>query len=230
MNNSFNIPKSVGLIMDGNGRWMKKQGRSRLEGHTYGIRNMTRLISHMLDLGVKNIVCYGLSTENLQRPKEEIDHIYQLIIEMYEPFIKMMEEKQSQVKYVGDLNALPSFVLESIKQVELKLSVFASTGKCVYIGIAYGGRNEIIQSINMHKNEECFTEEMFLSKLSVPINLDLIIRTGGEYRLSNFMLYQAAYAELFFSEKLFPEFTEDDLDDALVWYNSRKRRFGLLEN
>ena len=223
-----NIPESVGLIMDGNGRWMKNQGRSRLEGHTYGIRNMTHLICHMLDRGVKNIVCYGLSTENLRRPKEEVDHIYQLIIDMYTPFINMMEEKQCQVKYVGDLDALPSFVRESIMQVEQRLSRFSSNSKCVYIGIAYGGRNEIIRTLSLIKDEKFLTEELVLSKLSVPHNLDLIIRTGGEHRLSNFMLYQSAYAELYFSDKLFPEFTELDVDEAFSWYGTRKRRFGLL--
>ncbi len=228
MNHSFSVPESVGLIMDGNGRWMKKQGRSRLEGHTYGIQNMTRLISYMLDRGVKNIVCYGLSTENLQRPKEEIDHIYQLIIDMYEPFNKMMGEKKVPVKYVGALDALPSFVRESIHQVEKNLSCYTECGKCVYIGVAYGGRNEIIRSIPLLKDEDHITEELLLSRLSVPVNLDLIIRTGGEHRLSNFMLYQAAYAELFFSDKLFPEFTEEDLEDAFAWYGTRKRRFGLL--
>ncbi len=228
MQDFINVPESVGLIMDGNGRWMKNQGRSRLEGHTYGIANMTRLISHMLDRGVKNVVCYGLSTENLHRPQAEIEHIYQLIVDIYEPFVKMMEEKQACVKYAGNLEALPSYALASMKHAEQKLSRFADTGRCVYIGVAYGGRNEIVRAIPSVQDAENLTEEEFLSRLSVPVNLDLIIRTGGEHRLSNFMLYQAAYAELYFSDKLFPEFTEQDLDQAFAWYNTRKRRFGLL--
>ena len=228
MQNSIIVPESVGLIMDGNGRWMKNQGRSRLEGHTYGIANMTRLIAYMLDCGVKNVVCYGLSTENLLRPQAEIQHIYQLIIDIYEPFVKMMEEKQTCVKYAGNLDALPEVVLKSMRAAEQRLSGYADNGRCVYIGVAYGGRHEIVRSVSMVKDEENLTEELFLSKLSVPLNLDLIIRTGGERRLSNFMLYQAAYAELYFSDKLFPEFSEQDVDEAFAWYASRTRRFGLL--
>lgn len=229
MQNSNNVPQSVGLIMDGNGRWMQKQGRSRLEGHTFGIVNMTRLTAHMLDRGVRNVVCYGLSTENLKRPKPELEHIYQLVIDMYDPFIEMMTQKRACVKFVGNLSALPESVQKSIARSEQRLSVYRDTGKCVYVGIAYGARYEMVQAIQALQEKEGLSEQSFLSELSVPVNLDLIIRTGGEYRLSNFMLYQAAYAELYFSEKLFPEFTAQDVDDAFAWYATRTRRFGRLQ-
>ena len=153
---------------------------------------------------------------------------YQFKKDVEAAFIKMMEEKQACVKYVGNLEVLPLFVRESIQLVEQKLNRFMGKEKCVYIGIAYSGRNEIIRTISSIKDTNEITEQSMLSSLSVPLNLDLIIRTGGEYRLSNFMLYQAAYAELFFSEKLCPEFSEKDLDDAFAWYATRKRRFGLL--
>lgn len=223
------VPRSVGLIMDGNGRWAKQHDLSRTDGHTKGIYHMISLVAHMFSRGVKNVICYGLSTENLERPKEEIEHIYQLMIDVFDLFVTTFSEIQASVKYIGKLNALPEFVRSSMLRSEEALRKFASSGKTIYIGVAYGSRHEIIDAINAAiQRGESVTEESFLSSLSMPLEPELIIRTGGEQRLSNFLLYQASYSELYFSPKLFPAFTEEDLDEALAWYQSRQRRFGLI--
>jgi undecaprenyl diphosphate synthase len=221
--------RNVGLIMDGNGRWAQKQNKPRLEGHTEGIKTMTKLIAHAFDRGVENIMCYGLSTENLARPTQEISHIFDLMLEIYSSFVAMMKEKQAFVRYVGNLDVLPSIVRASMAKAERELEPFKNSGRTAYIGIAYGSRNEMLNAINsaIEKGEK-LTEDGFLSSLEVPINLDLIIRTGGEQRLSNFMLYQASYSELYFSDKYFPEFSGEDMDEAFEWFNTRKRRFGKI--
>ena len=224
-----NTLRHVGVIMDGNGRWAQNQNKPRYEGHTQGIRNMTALISHAFDKGVESVTCYGLSTENLARPQEELSHIYMLMIDAYTDFVTRMKEKKAGVKYIGNLDVLPSAVRASMKMVERELAPYKDSGRMVYIGVAYGSRREIVCAINRAiEKGEMVTEEGFLSELEAPINLDLIIRTGGEQRLSNFMLYQASYAELYFSGKYFPDFNFDDMDEAFAWYDGRKRRFGKI--
>lgn len=226
----MNVLRNVGLIMDGNGRWAQEQGKRRLEGHTQGIVTMISLISYAFDCGVENIVCYGLSTENLQRPQDEILHIYDLILEIYDRFVSMMHEKKAYVKYVGNISVLPRPVRESMEKAERELSVYKDSGRTAFIGVVYGSRAEIIRAVNnaIDKGEK-LTEERFLSQLDVPIDLELIIRTGGEQRLSNFMLYQASYSELYFSEKYFPDFNQNDMESVFQWYHNRKRRFGLIK-
>lgn len=215
--------------MDGNGRWAEQRNMHRLEGHTQGIYRMISLVAHAFERGVSNVVCYGLSTENLERPHEEINHIYKLIIDVFELFVKTFTELRASVKYVGKLDALPEPVRESMRRAELALKGFESSGKKIYVAVAYGSRNEIVNAINTAiKNGESVTEESFLSMLSISVEPDLIIRTGGERRLSNFLLYQSSYSELYFSEKLFPEFGEEDLDVALEWYGLKNRKFGLI--
>ncbi|MBO5223655.1 MAG: di-trans,poly-cis-decaprenylcistransferase [Clostridia bacterium] len=224
-----NVLRNVGLIMDGNGRWAQTQNKPRLEGHTQGIITMTSLIAHAFDKGVENIMCYGLSTENMSRPTTELSHIFDLMLDIYEKFVTMMTEKQASVVYVGNLDVLPGIVRASMQKAQNALNKFKGSGRTAYIGIAYGSRNEIVNAINTAIDSgERVTESSFLSSLDVPIDLDLIIRTGGERRLSNFMLYQSSYAELYFSDKFFPEFTGDDMDEAFDWYNNRKRRFGKI--
>lgn len=223
------IPQTVGLIMDGNGRWSKKRNRSRLEGHTMGIHNMISLIAHAFECGVKNIICYGLSTENLKRPEEEVKHIYELIIQVFDLFISTFSKIQACVKYVGNTEALPSAIQESIKKTEAALSKYESSGRVIYIAIAYGSWFEITKAVNAAvERGEPVTPKSFLSLLDIPLQPELIIRTGGEQRLSNFLLYQASYSELYFTKKLFPDFSKRDMDKAFKWFQKRNRRFGLI--
>lgn len=223
------IPGSVGLIMDGNGRWAEGRGLTRKEGHTAGIYKMISIVAHAFSRGVNNMICYGLSTENLERPKEEIEHIYNLMIEVFDLFVSTFSKIKACVKYIGNTAALPQAVRESMERSQKALGAFAPYGKTIYIAVAYGSRREITEAVNYAVSRgERVTEESFLSMLGMPLEPELIIRTGGEHRLSNFLLYQASYSELYFSDKLFPDFTEEDFNEALLWFRGRKRRFGLV--
>lgn len=223
------FPRNVGLIMDGNGRWAIKHHKHRIEGHTKGIYNMISLVAHAFGCGVKNIICYGLSTENLERPKEEVEHIYKLMLDVFELFVTTFSKIQASVKYIGNLQALPEAVRESMKKSEEALNKFSASGKVLYVAVAYGSRNEIVNAIHkLDKENKVVTEESILSELSVPIEPDLVIRTGGERRLSNFLLYQVSYSELYFSNKFFPDFTYKDMNKAFRWFSRRHRRFGLI--
>lgn len=224
------VPESIGLIMDGNGRWAEERGLSRKDGHTRGIINMITLAAHAFDLGAKNFVCYTLSTENLKRDKDELAHILSLVIKYFDEFIAVCREHRISARYVGRLDLLPSEIRESIAKTESILSEFASEGRTVYIAIAYGSRAELVGAINRAVKEgREVTEESLLRSLDFPAELDLIIRTGGERRLSNFFLYQASYAELYFSDKYFPDFSPEDLCEAVEWFSCRKRRYGLIK-
>ncbi|MCM1438912.1 MAG: polyprenyl diphosphate synthase [Roseburia sp.] len=223
------VPETVGLIMDGNGRWAKKNGKRRMEGHTKGILNMISLCSHAFDRGVKNMVCYGLSTENLKRPVQEVEHIYKLVVGAFDLFVTTFTKQQACVKYIGNTDILPAEVCASMERCEKELSKFRNSGRTIYIGIAYGSRHEMVSAINRAvERGEKVTEEKFLSMLGMPLEPQLIIRTGGEKRLSNFLLYQASYSELYFSDKMFPDFGDADFDQALSWYAERNRRYGLV--
>ena len=225
------VPETVGLIMDGNGRWAKKQNGHRTEGHTKGIYHMISLVAHAFERGVKSVVCYGLSTENLSRPREEVEHIHRLMIEVFDFFVEKFTAIGACVRYIGKLDALPDVVRDSMQRAERALERFAQNGKTLYVAVAYGSRHEIVEAINAAvERGQRVSEESFLAMLSMPLEPDLIIRTGGEKRLSNFLLYQASYSELYFSSKLFPDFSAEDFDRALSWYGRRKRRFGGLQN
>lgn len=224
------VPKTVGLIMDGNGRWAEQLNKPRLEGHTKGIYNMISLVAHAFDCGVKNMVCYGLSTENLDRPKEEVEHIYKLMIDVFEFFVTTFSKIEASVKYIGNISVLPKAVQDSMKRSEQALSKFETSGKVIYIGVAYGSRYEIVDAANKAiKRGQPVTEESFLSMLDMPLQPELIIRTGGERRLSNFLLFQSSYSELYFSDKLFPDFENGDMDKAFEWFGKRERKFGLVQ-
>lgn len=229
-NKKIIIPENIALIMDGNGRWAKANQLSRSQGHTKGIENMIRLLGYAFESGVKTATCYALSTENLKRDPAELSHILSLIGKAFDYFVSVFAKMQVSVSYVGNLSLLPDEIREHMKRTEDALSSYKSTGKTIYIAIAYGGRNEIIDAVNRAvKTQTIVTEDNFLSMLSVPIEPDLIVRTGGEKRLSNFLLYQASYSELYFSDKMFPDFSVQDLHDAFDWYSSRKRNYGLVQ-
>ena len=228
--NDKSYPKNVGIIMDGNGRWALNRGLQRKEGHTKGIENMLSTAVTAFSLGVENFVCYSLSVENLNREQGEVSHILSLIDVYFDDFITLCKKYKICARYIGNLHLLPKEILSSIQRTELELSVFSKEKRTLYIAIAYGSRDEIITAVNnaIIKGEPV-TKETFLQSLLLPIELDLIIRTGGEQRLSNFFLYQACYSELYFSDKFFPDFSKKDLIDAFDWFSNRNRRYGLLK-
>lgn len=222
-------PKNLGIIADGNGRWALAHGLSRTEGHTKGMENVLSLLDYVFDLGTENVVCYALSTENFSRPKGEIEHILQFVFDYFDAFLDVCVKNEICAKFIGRLEELPLPVRQSLKKTEELTAKFAGKGRTIYLALAYGGRDDIVNAINEAlKSGTAVTEESFLETLRFPFDLDLIIRTGGDKRLSNFCLYQASYAELYFSDKYFPDFSKEDLEEIFEWYNGRNRRFGRV--
>ncbi len=225
------IPRHVGLIMDGNGRWAKKRHKPRNFGHSAGMDAMIKLAAHAKELGVKYFTVYALSTENLKnRPKDELDGLFDLLRKYFSKNIKELYANGAAVKVIGDISPLPEDVKTLLSDGEKnspKDAEFTLT-----FAINYGARSEIVRAAErlvakrldgVEITEQSFSESLDTAGLPDP---DLIIRTGGEIRLSNFLLWQAAYAELYFSPVLFPDFGCDELDKALAEFSMRNRRFG----
>lgn len=228
------LPKHVAIIMDGNGRWAKQRLLSRSAGHREGAKRMEELTQHAFALGVEHVTLYALSTENLNRPKEELEELFGLLREHFQKYKdkdKDVENKQKiRFRALGDLSLLPEDIQEILREGERRTAEF--TGKSVNLAVAYGGRSELVRAVNLAIErgeqvcEESFSKLLYTRDLPDP---DLIIRTGKEMRLSNFLLYQAAYAELYFSEKMFPDFTKGDLEEAFRDYAERRRRYGKTD-
>ncbi len=223
------IPTHVGLIMDGNGRWAKKRLLPRSAGHGNGMNRMIALAEHACDVGVKYFTVYALSTENLSRPEEELEKLYSLIIKYFKENVQKLIKKGACVKVIGNISLLPTEVQSAIRE---GLALSPESAPFTFIlALAYGSRPEIINAVNLaiergeKVTEEDFNSLLYTSEIPDP---DLIIRTGGELRLSNFLTYQAAYAELYFSEVLFPDFSDAEFDKAIEEYGSRVRRFGKI--
>jgi len=228
-NKSIIPPENLGLIADGNGRWAQNNNMPRNEGHVKGLINMIKLADYAFAAGVKNVVCYALSADNLKRAENEGEKILSLVDKYSEQFVDVFSKRKAAVRFVGNLDLLPEKIKNTLAEEEKALALNAED-KTIYIAIAYGGRREIVSAVNKAiEIGRPVDENIFTSFLSMPENLDLIIRTGGRKRLSDFFLYQASYAELYFSDKLFPDFTMHDMDDAFRWYSEQPRTFGLIK-
>ncbi|MBD5632010.1 MAG: di-trans,poly-cis-decaprenylcistransferase [Clostridia bacterium] len=222
------LPKHVGLIMDGNGRWAKLRHMPRSFGHNAGMNRMIGLAEHAQKLGIKYLTVYALSTENLSsRPQEELDGLFTLFRKYFKSNVKKLVSKGARVKIIGDLTALPEDVAKLLEDSEKACPDTA--GFTLVFAINYGTRSEILRACNLavergeKLDSEGFEKLLYTHGLPDP---DLIIRTGGELRLSNFLTYQAAYAELYFSDVLFPDFTDGEFDKAIEEFSRRERRFG----
>ena len=225
-----NIPKHIAIIMDGNGRWAKKKLMPRSFGHRQGMQRMIGLMERAFDIGVSYITVYALSTENLNRPKEELEGLFNLIRKHFAEYMDRVCARGVRLRVIGDTSLLPSDVQEILRSSEEKTACYE--GKGINIALCYGARAEIVRAANLAVQKgEKVTEESFSALLYTggQPDPDLIIRTGKEVRLSNFLLWQAAYAELYFSDKMFPEFSDKDLDKAIVWFSGRTRRFGKTD-
>ena len=221
-------PLHVGVIMDGNGRWAKKRLMPRNFGHKAGMNAMIGLAEHAQQLGIKYLTVYALSTENLsRRPKDELDGLFGLFRNYFNTNVKKLYKKSARVKIIGDLSALPEDVEELLKNGESNSPENADF--TLAFAINYGSRAEIVNAVNRAVaegkavDENSFSSMLYTGGMPDP---DLIIRTGGEKRLSNFLLYQAAYAELYFTDVLFPDFSNEEFDKAIKDFASRERRFG----
>ncbi len=229
VNNELNVPRHVGIIMDGNRRWAKKRLLPGATGHSAGMKRMISLAERAMQAGVRYLTVYALSTENLLRPQDELDKMFALIKKNFEPNVEKLVARGAAVKVVGNLSLLPDDVREVI---EKSLEKSPESADFTFImALGYGARAEIVQAANLAvKNNKEVDEEGFSSLLytrGIP-DPDFIIRTGGELRLSNFLLWQAAYAELYFTDVLFPDFTNAKFDKALANFSARARRFGKV--
>lgn len=224
------VPRHIAIIMDGNGRWAKRRMMPRSFGHSQGVPRMLALMEHAFDLGVDYVTVYALSTENLKRPKKELDGLYGLIRKHLVDAMKKICSRGVRFRALGDLSLLPEDIQELLRGAEKDSERYE--GKGVNIALAYGSRAEIVRAANLAMERgEKLTEESF-SRLLYTADQpdpDLVIRTGKEVRLSNFLLWQSAYAELYFSDKMFPEFSDKDLDAAIESYRNRVRRFGKTD-
>lgn len=223
------LPLHVGIIMDGNGRWAKKRIQPRGFGHKAGMKRMITLAEHARRLGIKYLTLYVLSTENLSRPREELDGLFGLFRKYFTANVKKLYAENARIKVIGDRSALPDDVVKLLDDSE-KQSPEGADFTLVF-AINYGSRAEIINAVNRaveageRVDADSFSSLLYTDGIPDP---DLIIRTGGEVRLSNFLMYQAAYAELYFTDVLFPDFTEAELDKAVENYAARERRFGKV--
>lgn len=225
------VPRHIGFIMDGNGRWAKLRGKSRSYGHKKGADVIEEVVSACFFEGVEAVSLYAFSTENWSRPKEEIDTIFDLL----EKFLRRYENKlvNEHIRLIisGDLSEI------SEKLRNRSISVMKNTerfvGKTLNIAINYGGRAEIVRAAKLlSETGEPITEENLAGRLyttGLP-DIDLVVRTSGESRLSNFFLWQCAYAELYFTDVLWPDFKTEELKKAIDWFAGRKRRFGNITN
>ena len=223
------IPNHVAIIVDGNGRWAKNRNLPRMKGHDAGFKTLKKICKYALSRGVKVMSLYVFSTENFKRSKEEVDHLMDLFVLMFQKEKNFFIENDIKVVFSGADAPLPKKVIK----LRDKLAELNKNNKngVVNICINYGGRREIVDATKKIIDEgiksEDITEELFEKHLYQELPpVDLMIRTSGELRISNFLLWQLAYAEFYFPGILFPDFTEVDFDDAILAYNKRDRRFG----
>ena len=228
--NSLNL-NHIAIIMDGNGRWAKDKGMDRIFGHKEGAKSAKKVIEACSDLNINYLTLYAFSTENWNRPQSEVDSLMSLLSLMLKNEIKELERNNIVFNVVGRVEDLPKSVQNIISDVIDRTK--HNTGLVLSLALSYGGRQEIIDAVNkiiVSKKSEIINEEIVKNNLYCPEipDPDLIIRTAGEYRLSNFLLWQSAYSELFVSKKNWPDFKKKDLMEALKDFENRDRTFGKL--
>ena len=227
---NLKIPNHVAIILDGNGRWAKEKGKKRTEGHKEGYKNLKNISKYILNNGTKVLSVFAFSTENFKRPQEEVDFLMNLFMEGFNHDSKFFQKENIKVVFSGRKEGLRKDVLDAMNK--MTESTKDNTLGTLNICLNYGGRAEIIDAINKIKKENIeVTEETFNKYLYNDLpDIDLMIRTSGEVRISNFMLWQLSYAELYFPKCYFPDFNEDEYDKAIIEYTKRDRRFGSLNN
>ena len=223
------IPKHVAIIIDGNGRWAKEKGKSRLEGHDAGNENIKKISKYALEKGVKYLSIYAFSTENFKRNKDEVNRLMDLFILTFHKEKDFFIKNNIKVVFSGRDEPLPKRVIKA--RDKLTELTKGNTGGTLNMCLNYGGRAEIVDAtkkiIESGLKAEEVTEEVFSKYLYQDLpDIDLMIRTSGELRLSNFLLWQNSYAEFYFPETYFPDFSTEDFDKAIIEYNKRDRRFG----
>ena len=226
------LPNHIAIVPDGNGRWAERRGLPRLSGHRAGADNMRRMVKYLNEYPIEYLTLYGFSTENWTRPEEEVRGLFQILEEFIDKCAQEIHERGVQLRHLGRLNELPqSLQLAIDRAVELTKN---NTGMILNVAFNYGGRAEILDAVRrlladgvkpQDIDEELFSSYLYSAGLP---NVDLLIRTGDETRLSNFLIWQTAYSEYHFTTVLWPDFGKKDIDKALLSYSRRQRRFGGL--
>ncbi len=230
-----NLPKHIAIIMDGNGRWATQRGLPRSAGHRKGVNALKDIVKFCANTGIEVLTVFAFSSENWKRPKQEVEILMDLFLSALKSEVNELHENNVALKFIGDRDGFPLKLIEMIDSTELQTE--NNTGLKLFVAANYGGRWDIVQACkqmaeNVHQGK-CTIDEINESQLSAQLTLsgcpepDLFIRTGGEQRISNFLLWQCAYAELYFCETLWPDFDDVNLQTALQWYAGRQRRFGL---
>ncbi|MCB0280062.1 MAG: isoprenyl transferase [Calditrichaeota bacterium] len=231
-----NLPQHVAVIMDGNGRWAKSKGKARAFGHNEGVNSVRDILEVSIDLGIEYLTLYTFSTENWNRPKYEVNALMKLLVFTLEKEIKNLVEKNVRVQVIGHINDLPGKVATSMKNA-IERTKF-NTGLTLNIALSYSSRIEIVDAVRKiaeqvkeghllvsEINEDLFSASLYTANIPDP---DLLIRTSGEFRISNFLLWQLAYTELYITDTLWPEFRQAEFLQAVESYTKRERRFGKV--
>jgi undecaprenyl diphosphate synthase len=229
------LPQHIAIIMDGNGRWAKGKGKLRVFGHHNGVLSVRDVVEGSVELGIKYLTLYTFSAENWNRPKLEVMAIMELLVSTIDKEINTFMKNNVRLNAIGDLDMLPEKCHKELKHAMTKTSV--NTGLTLTLALSYSSRREILHAVRSIAvkvangalktediNEEIFEDNLFTHGMPNP---ELLIRTSGEYRISNYLLWQIAYAELYFTPKLWPDFRREDLFEAILDYQKRERRFGM---
>jgi undecaprenyl diphosphate synthase len=232
--NKEQLPEHVAIIMDGNGRWAQQQGNNRIFGHKHGVEAVRSTVEGAGEAGIKYLTLYAFSTENWNRPKEEVNALMALLVSAITEEIENLNKKKVRLLTIGDLSSLPSHTQEELNKAVADTA--NNKGLNLVLALSYSGRWEILQAvkellkesktrdIDENQIDDAFFEN-YLTTAKIP-DPELLIRTSGEYRISNFLLWQIAYSELYFTPKLWPDFRKEDLFEALADFQQRERRFG----
>jgi len=232
--NKINLPEHLAIIMDGNGRWAKSKGKLRVFGHENGVKTVRATVESCVKIGIKYLTLYTFSTENWNRPKLEVETLMRLLVSSLRKEVKTLNKNNIRFNTIGDLVSLPAKVQKELAEVIAKTA--ENTGMTLTLALSYGAREELVNAVknisvkvkNNIISSENIDETIINSHLythNLP-DVDLLIRTSGEHRISNFLLWQIAYAELYFIDVLWPDFKEHHLVGAIINYQNRERRFG----
>lgn len=225
--NNVKIPKHIAIIMDGNGRWAKERGLKRTAGHEEGAKTVRKITSYCAKIGVKYLTLYAFSTENWERPKLEVEFLMKLLEKHLKNELEVYLKNNIRFQAIGDLSRFSKNLQETIKKTQIDTS--KCTGLTQVLALNYGSKNEIIRAVkklndlNLEVNEQNLESCLDTAGMG---DVDVLIRTSGEVRLSNYLLWQNAYAEMFFTQTYWPDFNESELDDILSDFSKRERRFG----
>ena len=230
--NREKVPQHIAIIMDGNGRWAKKQGAERIFGHQNAIESVRIALKCCIDLGVKYLTLYVFSTENWDRPKNEIDALMGLLLNAIGDESPRLMKQKVKLKTIGDIKALPESTYNKLNEIIKQTSQNKKLE--LILALNYSGRWDLLNAVNnllkeKHTKVNEKQLEQFLSTYNIP-DPELLIRTSGEIRISNFLLWQIAYSEMYFSDVLWPDFTRENLLQAILTYQQRERRFGKVSN